>query len=299
MQSLTLSHKKLSKVSGQNLFILYMFYNYTVSQLIIQIIRWAAKSEEKKQAKAIAKEQRAANQAKKGSSLGESGTPGMTKSASSGEMTPVVKTKPRIKIKKATPSGDTNDASLDRKMPAKKMDGSDDDSDDSSDDDSSKPSSMASSSMKTPAKKSPKPKSSTGSPATSRKRNGKPTYLEMVHEAIVTMKDRTGSSGTAISKWIAANHEFTKSTLDSNPNMFKSRMNQAIKLGIKDGRFMKIKGSYKISPEVSLLWFLIDDTNAFTVFLTGLMNNSGLRNKKKQVGPLRLGIGEPSKRWHK
>jgi hypothetical protein len=29
------------------------------------------------------------------------------------------------------------------------------------------------------------------------------------------------------------------------------------------------------------------------------MNNSGLRNKKKQVEPLRLGIGEPSKRWHK
>lgn len=259
MQSSTLSHKKLSKVSGQNLFILYMFYNYTVSQLIIRIIRWAAKSEEKKQAKAIAKEQRAANQAKKGSSLGESGTPGMTKSASSGEMTPVVKTKHRIKIKKSTPSGDTNDANLDRKMPARKMDGTVDDSDDSSDDDldddTSKPSSMASSSMKTPAKRSPKPKSSTGSPATSRKRNGKPTYLEMVHEAIVTMKDRTGSSGPAISKWIAANHEFTKSTLETNPNMFKSRVNQAIKLGIKDGRFMKIKGSYKTSPEVSLFHF--------------------------------------------
>lgn len=246
-----------------------MFYYFTFSQLIIRFIRWTAKSEEKKQAKAIAKEQRADNQAKKGSSLGESGTPGIT--ASSGEMTPVVKTKHRIKIKKSTPSGDTNDANLDRKMPAKKMDGSaddiDDSSDDDSDDDTSKPSSMASSSMKTPAKRSPKPKSSTGSPATSRKRNGKPTYLEMVHEAIVTMKDRTGSSGPAISKWIASNHEFTKSTLETNPNMFTSRMNQAIKLGIKDGRFMKIKGSYKISPEVSFCFISeYSRTNAFTVF---------------------------------
>ena len=227
----------------------------------------------------------------------------MAKSESSGEMTPVVKATPRIMIKKATPSGETNDASLDRKMPAKKMDGSDNCSDDDSDDDTSKPSTMttddAGSNMKTPAKRSPKPKSSTGSPANSRKRNGKPTYLEMVHEAIVTMKDRTGSSGPAISKWIAANHEFTKSTLETNPNMFKSRMNQAIKLGIKDGRFMKIKGSYKISPEVSFVPFLIWPYECFHCVLIGVMNNSGRRNKKRQAGLPRLGIGEPSKKLHK
>jgi hypothetical protein len=87
----------------------------------------------------------------------------MAKSESSGEMTPVVKATPRIIIKNATPSGETNDASLDRKMPAKKMDGSDNCSDDDSDDDTSKPSTMttddAGSNMKTPAKRSPKRKS--------------------------------------------------------------------------------------------------------------------------------------------
>ena len=67
------------------------------------------------------------------------------------------------KEKTTTPSGETNDASLDRKMPAKKMDGSDNCSDDDSDDDTSKPSTMttddAGSNMKTPAKRSPKRKS--------------------------------------------------------------------------------------------------------------------------------------------
>ncbi|KAL7541018.1 hypothetical protein ACHAXR_010562 [Thalassiosira sp. AJA248-18] len=98
------------------------------------------------------------------------------------------------------------------------------------------------------ASKSPKLSSKTSTPtATSaRKRSGKPTYLDMAHDAIASLKDRTGSSVPAISKWIMANNEHAKS---SHPNMFKNRLSTAIKSGVKDGRFMKIRNSYKINAE--------------------------------------------------
>jgi hypothetical protein len=75
-----------------------------------------------------------------------------------------------------------------------------------------------SSDVKAPAKKSPKPRSST-SPLASCKRSGKPTYLEMAHKAIVALKDHTGSSAPAISKWILANNEHANST---PPNIITS-----------------------------------------------------------------------------
>jgi hypothetical protein len=123
-----------------------------------------------------------------------------------------------------------------------------DDSDDDSANKQSTPVKIddASSKGKTSSKKTPKTSSST-SPPTSRKRSGKPTYIEMVHDAILALKDRTGSSAPAISKWILANNEHAKST---PPSMFKSRLQLSIKQGTKDGRFTKVKGSYKINSEV-------------------------------------------------
>ena len=110
---------------------------------------------------------------------------------------------------------------------------------------------------KDPAKNTPKASPQPGSaPSTANKKksptitstsrkskSGKPTYLEMVHEAIVSLKDRTGSSAIAISKWIQSSYDHTKSV---QANMFKSRINVAIKTGVKDGRFAKIKNSYKV-----------------------------------------------------
>lgn len=73
----------------------------------------------------------------------------------------------------------------------------------------------------------------------------KPTsipYTELIHGAIVALKDRTGSSSQAISKWI----------LSANPAMdsakLKQKMNFTLKLGIKSNRFVKIKSSFKINP---------------------------------------------------
>ena len=240
-----------------------------------RIIHWAALAQEKKQAKAMAKEKKAVVESQKISS-GKSGTP-VAESAASAEKTASTKKPTPAKAKKSTPPK-AHDSSSDCKMPAAKspkqysgtlsttpsvdrdcveIDESDDDSDDDLDDDSAKtpPAATkkslktddASSDGKTPAKKISKPRSSTSTPA-SRKRSGKPTYLEMTHEAIVALKDRTGSSAPAISKWILANNEHAKST---PPNMFKNRLNLSIKQGVKDGRFTKIKGSYKINSEVS------------------------------------------------
>jgi histone H1/5 len=80
--------------------------------------------------------------------------------------------------------------------------------------------------------------------SSSRRSSGKLTYQQYVHQAIVDMKDRTGSSLPAISKWILANYNF----LGDSPS-FKTHLAQALKQGVKSQHFAKIKASFKISPE--------------------------------------------------
>jgi hypothetical protein len=193
-------------------------------------------------------EKKAAVESQKRSS-GESGTP-MAEFSAYAEKAALTKKSTLAKAKKSTPP-EAYDWSFDCKMPAAKswkqyfgtfstnpsvdcnwveIDDSDDDSNDDLDEDSAKKQSAAtkkstplktddgSSDVKMPAKKSPKLRSST-SPPVSRKRSGKPTYLEMAHKAMVALKDCTGSSAPAISKWILANNEHTNST---PPNMFTS-----------------------------------------------------------------------------
>jgi histone H1/5 len=69
---------------------------------------------------------------------------------------------------------------------------------------------------------------------------GKP-YLQMVHEGILALKDRTGSSQPALAKWIQATYP------EINGPQFKSRLNQALKTGVRTMRFSKVKSSFKIS----------------------------------------------------
>jgi histone H1/5 len=67
------------------------------------------------------------------------------------------------------------------------------------------------------------------------------TYTDMIHEAIVALQDRTGSSVPAIKKYM----------LSENPALdgphFKNRFTTGLKSGIKTERFVKLKCSYKIS----------------------------------------------------
>mmetsp|Transcript_2102 Transcript_2102/g.3894 ORF Transcript_2102/g.3894 Transcript_2102/m.3894 type:complete len:1326 (+) Transcript_2102:117-4094(+) len=94
---------------------------------------------------------------------------------------------------------------------------------------------------KSASKNTPKSSRSKKSPTSASK---KKSYLEMVHEAIVALKDRTGSSIPAICKWILSELDHIKST---PPNTFKNCVNNAIKQGMKNGRFVKVKSSYKIN----------------------------------------------------
>lgn len=96
------------------------------------------------------------------------------------------------------------------------------------------------------AKKSPKSALSKASSLTPRKKSGKPTYVEMAQDAIFALKERTGSSVPAISKWIIANNAHASA---AHPTTFKNRVSSSIKQGVKDGRFVKVKASYKINSE--------------------------------------------------
>merc|ERR1712098_884330 len=65
-----------------------------------------------------------------------------------------------------------------------------------------------------------------------------PPYATMVQEAIKDLKDRTGSSTVAISKWVES-----KYTL---PDTFKKSLSTALKKMTEDGKLVKVKASYKL-----------------------------------------------------
>ncbi|KAK2401628.1 histone H1 [Trifolium repens] len=68
-----------------------------------------------------------------------------------------------------------------------------------------------------------------------------PTYEEMIKEAIVTLKEKTGSSQIAIAKFIEEKHK------NLSPN-FKKLLLQALKKNVASGKLVKVKSSFKLSP---------------------------------------------------
>jgi hypothetical protein len=72
----------------------------------------------------------------------------------------------------------------------------------------------------------------------------KNTYISMVHDAIVFLKERSGSSVQAITKYMLSKNEY----LSNLPSQQLSRfILAAIKTGVRTGRFLKIKCSYKVN----------------------------------------------------
>ena len=140
------------------------------------------------------------------------------------------------------------------------VDGDDDDDADTDDDDDdeqvveevktttpSKTTKKKNSTPSTPKQKSSKSTTTPGSttkkaPSGSASRT-KVSYIQMVHDAIVALKDRTGSSQIAILKYILAHHP----DFDGNPR-FKQRLLLTLKAGVSSNRLQKIKASYKIDP---------------------------------------------------
>merc|ERR1711934_712259 len=80
---------------------------------------------------------------------------------------------------------------------------------------------------RTPAKKSKKAAAS-----------GHPTYEVMIKEAIVALKDRTGSSTIAIKKYMEANYKLSET--------FGTDLSKALKRFVESGKLIKVKASYKL-----------------------------------------------------
>ena len=78
-------------------------------------------------------------------------------------------------------------------------------------------------------------------PAAPRKRNPPthPSYFEMIKDAIVTLKDKTGSSQHAITKFI----EDKQKNLPSN---FRKLLLVQLKKLVASGKLVKVKSSYKL-----------------------------------------------------
>jgi linker histone H1 and H5 family len=76
-------------------------------------------------------------------------------------------------------------------------------------------------------------------------RKSKKTMLEWVQEALLAMKDRTGSSHHAIFKYILTEGA---SVFMDTPTI-RSRFNQTLKQAVARGQLVKIKASYKLSLE--------------------------------------------------
>lgn len=69
----------------------------------------------------------------------------------------------------------------------------------------------------------------------SKKTASHPPYKDMISKAVVTLKDRNGSSRQGIKKWILSNHT-------NLSEKFDSMLNQAIRRGVENGDFIQPKG---------------------------------------------------------
>ncbi|GER44338.1 histone H1 [Striga asiatica] len=67
-----------------------------------------------------------------------------------------------------------------------------------------------------------------------------PPYFHMISEAIITMKDRTGSSQPAIAKFVEDNYS------KSLPTNFRKILSVQLKRLVRSEKISKVKGSYKI-----------------------------------------------------
>ncbi|KAJ6431248.1 hypothetical protein OIU84_018691 [Salix udensis] len=109
---------------------------------------------------------------------------------------------------------------------------------------------MSPAAVKAPSKakanpsKSKKP-AAAASAAGAKKPRAYPTYQEMIKEALVALKERTGSSQIAIAKFI---EEKQKSNLPAN---FKKLLLVQLKKLVANGKLVKVKNSFKLPPKSS------------------------------------------------
>ncbi|GMF18362.1 unnamed protein product [Phytophthora lilii] len=67
-----------------------------------------------------------------------------------------------------------------------------------------------------------------------------PSYFDLIVDAIKELKERNGSSRQAIAKVVEA----------QKPNYASHHLNKALRTAVGAGKFIQVKGSYKLSPEL-------------------------------------------------
>jgi hypothetical protein len=73
---------------------------------------------------------------------------------------------------------------------------------------------------------------------------GKKSYVQLAHDAILALKDRTGSSQMAIQKYLLSMHPDLE-----DGKAFRTRVGLALKSGVTQKRFNKFKSSFKVNTE--------------------------------------------------
>ncbi|KAM0825939.1 hypothetical protein ACQ4PT_069199 [Festuca glaucescens] len=86
-----------------------------------------------------------------------------------------------------------------------------------------------------------KPAAAATKPKTAGAGASHPPYFEMIKEAIVALKDRTGSSSVAIAKYMEEKHG------KSLPANFKKMLSVQLRGSAAKGKLVKVKASYKLS----------------------------------------------------
>ncbi|CAI8603316.1 unnamed protein product [Vicia faba] len=71
-----------------------------------------------------------------------------------------------------------------------------------------------------------------------------PTFAEMITEAITSLKERTGSSQYAITKFIEEKHK-------DLPPTYRKLVLLQLKKSVASGNLFKVKNSFKIAPSVA------------------------------------------------
>uniref|UniRef100_M4B3N4 H15 domain-containing protein n=1 Tax=Hyaloperonospora arabidopsidis (strain Emoy2) TaxID=559515 RepID=M4B3N4_HYAAE len=72
----------------------------------------------------------------------------------------------------------------------------------------------------------------------SKKIHAGPGYYDLIKEAVIMLKERSGSSRHAIDKYVASKKGSSYS---------KSRLNIALKRGVQSGKLVPVKGSFKLA----------------------------------------------------
>ncbi|KAL2219114.1 histone H1 [Thermoascus aurantiacus ATCC 26904] len=84
----------------------------------------------------------------------------------------------------------------------------------------------------------PPKKASTGAPKKAGGSASHASYRDMIKDAILSLKERNGSSRQSIKKYVMANNKISV----ASQNAFDAQFNKAIKVGVEKGEFIQPKG---------------------------------------------------------